>query len=117
MPFVVILISRGETQTHPVAQALSACGVHVVTPDMPEAADGSAYRDAACVVVDLPGVSGLLTLRMMRHYGVTAPALLIADRDAQLPPAELGSARVLDVIRRPLGQRTFRCVQSVALGF
>jgi DNA-binding response OmpR family regulator len=55
-----------------------------------------------CVVIDMPGQTGLELLETLRGNGARAPAVLIADVDTTLRPKRLADASVLDVLRRPL---------------
>lgn len=101
MPLSVLMISVDSPSAQPAIKALSQCGIHVVTPEMPSAADGSIYRHAACAIIDMPGASGLRTLQMMRRHDVDMPAVLIADPGLAIPHDDLEQARVVGLLQRP----------------
>lgn len=66
---------------------------------------GPGAGEAICVVIDLPGHEGLKALETLRHCGVLAPAILVADPDAGLPPQVLSDCGALDVLERPADKR------------
>jgi FixJ family two-component response regulator len=66
---------------------------------------GPSAGEAICVVIDLPGEEGLRALETLRHHGVLAPAILVADADAGLPPEALSDCGALDVLERPADKR------------
>jgi FixJ family two-component response regulator len=67
--------------------------------------EGPGAGRAICFVIDLPGWEGLQALETLRHHGVLAPAILVADADAGLPPEALSDCGALDVLERPADKR------------
>ncbi|HUO97604.1 MAG TPA: hypothetical protein VMU01_03005 [Rhizomicrobium sp.] len=105
MPFAVCLIAAGLAQPSRIASVLERCGIPVWTPSSAGADEGGIYRNAICLVIDMPGDAGVRTLRLLRQYGIKTPALLIADSGYAPGPAELGDAWVLNVIPRTADPR------------
>jgi FixJ family two-component response regulator len=67
--------------------------------------ESSSAGKAICFVIDLPGQRGLQALEALRHHGVLAPAILVADVNAGLPPEALSDCGALDVLERPANKR------------
>lgn len=84
---------------------LEKCGLAVWTPSSPGAEDGAIYERALCLVIDMPGAAGLRTLRLLRGYGVTTPAILVADSGHALAADEMKGLGVLDVVPRAADAR------------
>jgi len=102
----VCLIAEEAGVPSPAGAWLTRCGLTVWTPASIEAAgEPSAYERALCLVIDMPGKSGLGTLELFRSYGIWTPALLIADAKDALPAERLARTGVLDVLARPIGPR------------
>jgi hypothetical protein len=105
MSFGICLISAGLEQPSVIGSLLEKCGLSVWTPASPGADDGYIYQRALCMVLDMPGESGVRTLQLLRDYGVTTPALLVVDSGYVPGPADLKNAWVLDVIPRTSNPR------------
>ena len=87
--------------------SLSArCGLPIKTVDSAERyLAGPAAGEAICFVIDLPGQEGLRALKVLRHSGVRAPAILVADADAELSAKAVCDCSALDVLERPADKR------------
>ena len=105
MSFGICLISAGLARPSAIGSLLEKCGLSVWTPNSPDADDGYIYERAICIVLDMPGESGVRTLQLLRDYGVNTPALLIVDNGYAPGPDELKNAWALDVIARAAGPR------------
>ena len=105
MSFGICLISAGLAQPSIIGGLLERCGLSVWTPASPDADDGYIYERAICVVLDMPGNSGVRTLQLLRDYGVKTPALLVVDSGYVPELADLKNAWVLDVIPRTSNPR------------
>jgi len=102
----VCLISAGLAAPDAIGALLSRCGLTVWTPDTADAsAEDSKYERALCLVIDMPGCSGLETLELFRRYGIWTPAILIVDNKNEIPPDRLKQVGALDVLPRPGGTR------------
>jgi FixJ family two-component response regulator len=116
MSFGICLISAGLEQPSVIGSLLEECGLSVWTPTSPNADDGYIYERAICVVLDMPGNSGVRTLQLLRDYGVKTPALLVVDSGYVPGPADLKNAWVLDVIPRTSNPRkVLRWIESMCI--
>ena len=102
----ICLISAGLSAPNGIGMLLSRCGLTVWTPDSANASsDDSKYERALCLVIDMPGRSGLETLELFRRYGIWTPAILIVDNKDEIPVNRLMQAGALDVLSRPASTR------------
>jgi len=106
MALAVCLISAGLSVPSTIGPLLERCGLEVWTPDSPHADDGHIYNQAICLVIDMPGDTGIATLKLLRDYGVMTPALLVVDAGHKIAVNELGIPYVLDVLPRTVKLRT-----------
>jgi FixJ family two-component response regulator len=102
-----IFVITGGTDVPEKLNPLSArCGLPTKTIASAERyLSGPSVGEAICFVIDLPGEEGLRALEVLRHHGVLAPAILVADADAGLPPEVLSDCGALDVLERPADKR------------
>jgi FixJ family two-component response regulator len=103
---LIVVITRG-TDIPEKLNALSArCGLPIKTLDSAKRyLESRNAEEAICLIVDLPRREGLRALATLRHRGVLAPAILVVDVDADLPPEALSACRALDVLERPASKR------------
>jgi FixJ family two-component response regulator len=115
MSYGVCLITAGLPLPSPLADWLARCGITLWTPASSEAADGSVYKRAMCIFIDMPGASGLKFLDLMRRHGITTPVIIVADR-GQYSADKLRRAGVLDVLVRPIDARdVLRWIESACI--
>ena len=102
----VCLISAGLDAPDAIGALLSRCGLTVWAPDSADASsEDSKYEHALCLVIDMPGRSGLETLELFRRYGIWTPTILIVDNKDEIPPDRLMQTGALDALARPANTR------------
>jgi len=85
---------------------LARCGLTVWTSASADAHfRNPLHAFTACLIVDMPGLSGLEQLESLRARGISTPTILMACAEDGLPTNRLGPTRVLDVLERPLNTR------------
>ncbi|HXM00347.1 MAG TPA: response regulator [Rhizomicrobium sp.] len=103
MTVSVCFIAAGDSDRDRIGSMLSRCGVALWTVRSPEAYCADPRRmDALCIVIDMPGQSGLEALERLRSRGIRSPAILIGNADSAGSEARLIRACVLDVLRKPI---------------
>lgn len=105
MSIGVCLIAAGLAAPSEIGKLLACCGVEVWTPDSPDADDGHIYDDAVCLVIDMPGDSGVRTLQLLRSYDITTPALLIVDPGLERAFEGFAGEALLSVLPRTADMR------------
>lgn len=96
----VCLITAGLPAPSGIAELLEQCGIQIWTPSSPDADDGHIYDQAVCIVIDMPGETGVRTLQLFRSYGIATPALLIVDPTLERAFQGLGRDGLLSVLPR-----------------
>jgi DNA-binding NarL/FixJ family response regulator len=95
----VCLISAGRDAVGVTEALLLRCGLTVWTPASADAtSDGSVYKRALCLIIDMPGRHGLRTLQLLRRYGIRTPAILVVDHKDDVTPNDILQAGVLDAL-------------------
>ena len=116
MSLGICMISTERPYPDPVTDLLQRCGFEVWTPNTPGADDGHIYGGAVCLIIDLPGVAGIHTLKLLRDYDVKTPAVLVVDGGYQALPDELGSPWALNITPRPVDPRELlRWIESMCI--
>ncbi len=100
MSIGVCLITAGLAAPSALGDLLRRCGITVWTPTSPDADDGHIYDAAVCVVIDMPGETGLRTLQLLRSYSINTPALLIVDPGLERAFQGLNGEGLLSVLPR-----------------
>lgn len=102
----IFVITDGCDVPEKLAPLSMQCSLPVKTISSAERyLDGPHAGWAICFIIDLPGLEGARALQALRLRGVLAPAILVADADAGLPPETLSECGALDVLERPADKR------------
>ena len=106
MSLQILVISDTGDVPQKLDSLPARCGLPIKTVASAQCyLEGPSAGEAICFVIDLPGQEGLQALEALRHRGVLAPAILVADANAGLPPEALSDCGALDVLERPADKR------------
>jgi FixJ family two-component response regulator len=106
MTLNVCLIASDPHHENSLSATLSKTGLAVWTSQsVDEFCANVARPGTLCIVVAMPGHSGLEMVEKLRALHVETPALLIVDTAEAVPAKRLADASVLDLITQPATPR------------